>query len=367
MLRVRLLKLIDRLIGRLLISLLPTRFTRKTKIPEKIERILIIRPGGIGDFILLVPAMRILAEKFPHVKIDVLCEKRNAGIAELVGIINKTYLYDRLSDFANCFKNRYDIVIDTEQWHRLPAFIAHFFKNAVTIGFATNERAKVFDYPIPYSHDDYEAYSFLHLIDPLTGEKPVFDRSKPFIDVRSDFLFEIIPELLSCKDRIIAIFPGASVRERVWGNEKFARVAKIFIDKGYKVLIIGSAAEKNRANTIKELAAECVDLTSRKIGLKDVASILKAGRLLLTTDTGLMHLAYAVGTPTVSLFGSGIEKKWAPQGKNHVIINKHLECSPCTRFGYTPRCKRSVKCLNMIGIDEVVSAMESITNSMGTQ
>jgi len=70
-------------------------------------------------------------------------------------------------------------------------------------------------------------------------------------------------------------------------------------------------------------------------------------------DTGLMHLAYGVGTPTVSLFGAGIQEKWAPPGVNHLTINKHVPCSPCTKFGYTPSCPYGVRCLGEVTVEEV--------------
>ncbi|OGW02152.1 MAG: hypothetical protein A2Z59_03620 [Nitrospinae bacterium RIFCSPLOWO2_02_39_17] len=79
--------------------------------------------------------------------------------------------------------------------------------------------------------------------------------------------------------------------------------------------------------------------------------------LLVTGDSGIMHIACGLGTPTVSLFGPGIENKWAPKGKNHIIINKRLFCSPCTKFGYTPSCPRDAECMRLITVDEVEDAV----------
>jgi ADP-heptose:LPS heptosyltransferase len=89
----------------------------------------------------------------------------------------------------------------------------------------------------------------------------------------------------------------------------------------------------------------------------ETAAIISQLDLFATGDTGLMHIAYGVGTPTVSLFGAGIQKKWAPIGENHIAINKNLSCSPCTKFGYTPRCPYGVKCLSEITVEEVKEAV----------
>jgi len=69
-----------------------------------------------------------------------------------------------------------------------------------------------------------------------------------------------------------------------------------------------------------------------------------------------LHLAYGIGIPSVSLFGAGNEKKWAPKGKNYRCINKHLSCSPCSIFGETPPCPIGVACLETITVEEVEQA-----------
>jgi len=356
--RLKALKALDKIIGIPLMALLP-RAGGCVIVPEKIKRALFIRPGGIGDLVLLLPAVRALAESLPGVDIDLLCEGRNAGVAKMSGDISGVFLYDNGPELLRCLRSGYDAVIDTEQWHRLSAAAAFFTGAPVRIGYATNNRKKLFTHPVPYSHDEYEVYSFFHLIEPLTGAAHSFDPDKPFLDVP-----EVIPERLSSELRnqragMVAIFPGATVRERRWGARKFGMAAKELENTGYKVVILGSAADKKDAEDIRKYSPGSADLTG-KTTLEETARVLKACKALVTADSGLMHVAFAVGTPTVSLFGSGIEKKWAPPGKNHIVINKGLDCSPCTRYGYTPRCPRNVECLEAISPEEVLDALDGI-------
>jgi ADP-heptose:LPS heptosyltransferase len=290
--------------------------------------------------------------KLPDADIDVLCEKRNFEIFSLIDEMNKVYLYDKGLDLLTCLKNKYDAVIDTEQWHRLSAAVAYLTGAPVTIGFDTNERARLFTHRIPYSHDDYEVCSFYNLIEPLTGRIQDFKINESFSDIPDKFPSYFLPRSFKGDNRIISIFPGASVVERRWGGERFAKVAKILDARGYTVVILGSHAEREDAEKIKGQTPACVDLTG-KTNLRDVANVLKISRLLITADSGLMHMAYAVGTPTISFFGSGIEKKWAPGEEKHIVLNKRLECSPCTRFGYTPRCKRNAECMKLITVEDV--------------
>ncbi|MBF0404648.1 glycosyltransferase family 9 protein [Candidatus Magnetominusculus xianensis] len=355
--KIRFLKAVDRVVGSALSSIIVSILRligRESLSHGTLGKILVIRPGGIGDAVLLLPALKKISEQIrelcPGAQIDILCEKRNHGIFQLSGDINRIYLYDRGIGLIKCLRNSYDAVVDTEQWHRLSAVIAYLTRARVRVGFNTNERGGLFTHMIPYSHDDYEGKSFFNLIAPLIGVKPfdgvpdVFISGGAFIDSGHIEIFKT--------GKTIAIAPGASVKERSWGGDNFGLTAQRLSELGFNIVIIGSQADKSDAVTIKDYCTGAVDFTGTT-SLKDTAPLLKSVSALVCADSGIMHIAYALGTPTVSLFGSGIEKKWAPQGKSHRVINKHLPCSPCTKFGYTPPCA-SVKCLTQITVDEVV-------------
>lgn len=359
--KIKLIKLVDQIMGRTFTSLL----RGKSYVSEisLFNKILLIRPGGIGDAVLLLPAIRALKQAFPDSGIDILCEKRNADIFRLSNNINTIYLYDRGIDLFRALRKKYDIVIDTEQWHRLSAVVAYLSGAPIRVGFDTNERRKLFTHRIPYSHDDYEVYSFFHLMGPLIPEAPHFDKNKPFMEIPDNASTIPSPEIEE-KKNLVAVFPGASVPERQWGGDRFGKVAKALTDKGYEIVILGSRSESRDAERIKEYAKNAVDMTGRT-DLADVAALLKSCKLLVSADSGLLHIAYAAGTPTVSLFGSGIERKWAPPGRRHRVLNKRLPCSPCTKFGYTPCCRRNVECMLSIDADEVIRSAVTLLEEPG--
>ncbi len=95
-----------------------------------------------------------------------------------------------------------------------------------------------------------------------------------------------------------------------------------------------------------------------KTSLSEIAAILSQLDLLISTDSSLLHLGYAVGTKTVALFGPGIPEKWAPGGHGHIVIRKNLPCSPCTKFGYTPPCPYAYRCMKEIKVDDVMAGVE---------
>jgi len=319
---------------------------------------LFIRPGGIGDAVHLVPAIQALQQFFPQAAIDLLVERRNAGAFALCHGIRRVYLYDRPGDLLLVLRNRYDAVVDSEQWHRLSAVVARLVRSPVKIGYATNERARLFTHTIPYSHDDYEVDSFLHLLAPLgITNAPPPEGAWLQVPVAAR---QAATALIPADDHrpLIVLFPGASIAERRWGAERFRAVAQWCHAHGSRVVVVGGAGEREGGTRIVE-GLDALNLAGCT-SLAETAAVLEQAAVVVSGDSGILHLAVGLGRPTVSLFGSGIAAKWAPRGLRHVVLNKNLPCSPCTRFGYTPPCPYGTRCLNAISVDEVMRGIASV-------
>lgn len=353
---IRLMKRVDAALGRLLASILPPPFSLSSTTAPK--SILVIRPGGIGDAVLLAPILIVLKKQFPISCLVVLAEKRNAGIFDLVPNLDQVYRYDVARELVTIFRSRYDVIIDTEQYHRLSAVVSRLLFAGMKIGFATNERARLFHVPISYSHDDYEVESFAHLLAPM-GIQFSFSPDAPFLTVplaarnKADIL------LASCNNnRLVVLFPGASIQERRWGGENFARVAVYLADQGYTIVVVGGKEDEASGEVI--IANVCGINLAGKTTLTETAAVLERADLLISGDSGVLHIGVGLGVPTVSLFGPGIARKWAPKGKRNVVLNKSLPCSPCTRFGYTEPCPNDGKCLQTLTPQEVIEAAHSL-------
>ncbi len=348
-LKIEIIKCIDGLLGRLLVYVLEKLPLRRGGYGNSV---LFIRPGGIGDAVLLIPAILALKKYRPETVIHVLAEKRNSPIFALCAQIDTIYNYDTLRDILSVLRSKYDIIIDTEQWHRLSAVVARMTGAPMLIGYATNERQKLFTHPIPYSHDDYEEDSFLNLMRPVMPSVPDAD-DKPFLEVSTETSHIVRPFLRPfSKKGFVALFPGGSIRERQWGAQRFHDVARKLANKGYGTVIVGGKEDIPAGRIIASERADAVDLCG-KLSLSETAGVLQKASLLITGDSGIMHMAYGLGIKTLSLFGPGIRKKWAPRGRGNVVIEKNYPCSPCTRYGYTPRCRKGVECMNNITVEEV--------------
>lgn len=346
------MKVADGLIGRLLTSLLS--LPSKPNIPVSLHTILIIRPGGIGDVVLLAPVINFLRVAYPAVTLSVLAERRNAGVCALIPAIDHFYCYDKPAEFMQALQGRYDLVIDTEQWHRLSAVVARLVRSSMKIGFGTNERSRMFTHSVPYSHDDYEMVSFSRLFEALTGACAALDGTTPFLTVPSDATATAAKLLAPLGDQqVVVIFPGASIVERRWGAARYKAVAELIQKKGYAVVVVGGADDLLDGLAI---AGDCGLNLAGKTTLAETAAVLARAVLLISGDSGVLHIAVGLGTPTVSLFGPGRALKWAPQGDHHTVLNKGLPCSPCTTFGTTPPCPHKARCMQEITVAEVVNA-----------
>lgn len=322
--------------------------------------ILLIRPGGIGDAVHLLPTIQFLKKHLPETSIDVIVERRNAAVFALSQEVRTIFRYDIPGEFLSVFNSKYDVVIDTEQWHRLSAVVARMINAGMRIGFDTNERRRMFNFPVSYSHSDYEADNFLRLLEPLgicENKRAV----SPWLTIpikdaaHADNLLRPLSG-----GGFVTIFPGASIPERRWGAARFRSVVESLAANGIQSVVLGGPEDVAAGDEVVR-GGTGLNLAGRT-SLPVTAAIIDRCSVLVSGDSGLLHLGVGLGKPTVSLFGPGIAAKWAPEGENHVVINNHLPCSPCTRFGYTPPCKIHAQCISEISPEEVFSAALMLHN-----
>jgi ADP-heptose:LPS heptosyltransferase len=346
-------KTLDRLVGSTLVRL----FCQPAKIDVgllSVSRLLVIRPGGIGDAVLLMPALRLLREKYPDAAIDILAEGRNAGAFALSGSQDEVFCYDRPGDLLKVFRRRYDLIIDTEQWHRLSSVLARALRPQCLIGFATNDRTRLLRVPVEYSHANYESESFLNLVAPLLGDTKCMP-AEPFLTIPQAAAQTADNLLAPLAGPFVALFPGASIPERRWPLDKFSDLARQLQGQGLTVIVLGGDSERAFGEVVLK-STRGLNLAGATT-LAETAAIIKRSILLVSGDSGVLHLAVGLGVPTVSLFGPGRALKWAPRGERHVVLNKNLPCSPCTTFGYTPTCHKNGRCISEITVDEVFEAV----------
>ena len=366
--KLKFLRAVDRSVGRQLCRMVRPRAsaigTGGPISPDDLQKILVVRPGGLGDAVLTYPMLRALRVHYPGASLDLLAESRNAGVYEIDKLATQIYRYDArpASVFRQLRDNAYDLVIDTEQYHALSAVFANGLAPKFLCGFESLGRSRLQTHSVAFAESTYEASSFLELANAVTGESATFDAERAFITVGESALAWADIELRAAAiSKFVALTPGAGGRYRLWSPDRYAEVAQWLVSLGYAVVILGGADGTAAATRIADgLPHDQYLNLAGKTTLAQTAAMLSRARLSVSADTGVMHLAYAVGTPTVSLFGPGLHEKWAPPGSDHRIVRKGIFCSPCTAQGRVPRCPRKIACMRDIGTGEVTAAIATV-------
>lgn len=333
------------------------------------RRILVIRPGGMGDLLLLLPSLQALQKAFPAAEIDLICERRNMEVLEIAGWADSALPYDArpFTVLRRLVQRRYDVVIDTEQFHHFSAILSLLSKAPVRIGFKINPaRNQLYTHLVNYAMDGMENLQFARLLSPLGISEPAADVTGilraasfriPGNPAISDFL-KAGPSITLCV--------GSSTPYKRWDQDRFVALCRRLREHhpNLGLIFVGGAGDQAASLAVMQKLKE-EDRSIRAINsagelsLSETAGIIHSALLFIGGDSGLGHLAVALGTPTVLLFGPSDHQKWGHAGSRHYVIRHSIGCAPCFIFGYHRPC-RTIACMKGIGVEAVVDACEKL-------
>ena len=358
--RTGLLKALDSVLGPVLCA----AFSRAQRAPEARTlrdfpggRVLVVRPGGIGDAVLLLPALRALRQAMPDSSVDVLCESRNAPVFELSGLADRVLRADAtpLATLRALRRGRYAAVLDTEQFHHFSAVLATRTRAPLRVGFSVAPaRLGLYTHTVPYDLQGPEDVQFGRILAAALGV-PSVELPPRAGSIPADRL----PPPPNClPERFVALHPGGSVPCKRWGAGRYVELAAALRDRtGLPCVLVGASADRTAAEEVSR-AAGAVDLCGR-LDLAATASVLARSGLLVGPDSGIAHLAVAVGSRAVVLFGPSDPLKWGPPPDRGLALREPLPCSPCSMFGYTKPCRTNA-CMAALSSDRVLSAVLSL-------
>lgn len=333
---------------------------------QNVKKILIINLGGIGDLLLSLPAIKALRASYKDARIDIVVVDRVHELVRDAGLFDRVFLYKR-SGFENlslCMRlrrNRYDLAINMRtivSW--LSAVKAFLFfamiHSAISAGRNTDGRGFFFDIKIPETGPGgkYEMEYDIDTVEALGA--PVTDRAVRFdIDEASSGSMEqlLARRGIARDGRLIGIHAGGAPSHR-WPIEHFAQAIQMIAGSLSCVFVLtGSASERKYVSGLS--AAEGVkainlagDLTLRQLG-----ALIKRCDLFISNDTGPIHIAAALHTPLVAIFGPGYLIRYDPRhvSDKAVVVQKGARCAPCDRWFCA-----SMQCLKHIAPQEVRDA-----------
>lgn len=343
---------------------------------DGIERILLIQLGDIGDVVLTTPTIKALKENHPHSRTFVLV-RRSArelieGLPWVDGVISvdkdKRKFGDEIiyqKDFLlRLRERRFEVAIDLRTGTR-GAILSLLSGARLRIGRHADDgrlwRNRLFTHLVK-PENEMEQYSALHSLNILAPFNVTTKDTSPELIVTKETekrAENIIKEEQVPPDKpLVALHPFSRWGYKEWPAENYVTVINHLRSRYVvSIVITGSIDERERvAHIVRESKADVYNLAG-KTSIGELTAVLKKCSLLIGIDSAPMHMAAAVGTPTVTIFGPSSPTNWAPRGEQHNIVCKDLPCVPCRQKG----CNGSEvsRCLDGLSVEEVIPLVDS--------
>lgn len=347
--------------------------------------ILIVKLSAIGDVIHTLPALNAIRKHYPDASITWLVEEDAAPLVQGHKALNRVLVSKRkhwlkalrslsflrtikeVYGFIKALRDtRYDMILDFQALLKSGILIA-LARGRRKIGFGKglehmehsyiflNERIPAVDMEI---HALSRGMMLLNAVGIPANEVeyklPISDHDRKKID-------ELMKQLgINGEKSLIAINPVAKWETKLWTNKKFSQLADLLIDR-YDAKIVFTGGPDDRPPIQDIMAAmkgQAVNLAGLTT-LKMLAALYQKMVFVVSTDTGPMHMAAAVGTPVVALFGPTAPWRTGPFGSGHQIVRGGPECSPC----FKRECK-TIDCMELISVQQVIDAIHKLGVSM---
>ncbi|MCM8803868.1 MAG: glycosyltransferase family 9 protein [Candidatus Omnitrophica bacterium] len=311
----------------------------------ELKNILIIGLSCLGDNLLITPAIKKIKDTYKNSEIDIVVGQRAVDFVFENPWFSNYFIYNKKDGLLKLIKKlrqkKYDLIVDFRN-----SLIPFFLKSKYRLTFFKNE---LFSEKF-YTHESERIMNFL---EPFFG-KEVIKLYFPIGNNYREKIRDIFHSLgIKQSDLLVVLNPGAKFEEKRWDKEKFSILGKELIKNyGVKIIITGSKDEEKLTEEVKELINEdSVFNFGGKTNLKELAAIFERSDLVVTNDTGSMHLACAVGASVVAIFGPSNPYRYGPIGARSFVVHSNIDCFPCKRES---KCKIGFKCIKEIEVDDVL-------------
>ena len=331
------------------------------------RNILIIKLRYLGDVLLATPTVRAIKAARSDVRVTMMVNRGTedvlSGNQDLheVMVLDKGSLAAQWRLIARLRRRRFDTVIDLTDGDR-SAFLSWISGAPVRIGFNDEHR--------------WRGKCYTQVVQPVPGMQHRIDRDLEALKPMSiqagskDPQLWLTPEEENSAEQLLGqlgvqrsqsmviLQPGARYWFKAWPPERFAELAdQLTSQYGCQVLIGGSRLDIDVAQQIRQMTKSSPLLMAGRTTIKQFAAIAKKSALFIGSDSGAMHIASAVGTPVVALYGPSNPREWGPRGGSVEVLYKGLDCRSC----FHPTCtKGEENCMRLITVHEVFAAAQRL-------
>lgn len=330
------------------------------------KKILIRGPNWVGDAVMAIPAMKALREHFRDAEITLLIRPWVAGLFTGAPFVDRIWSEPKPATLGDW--NRIARSIRAAGFD-LAVLLPNSFESALMmflagvpqrVGYATDVRSWMLTTSIkPVNTGRHQVHYYLDLVKMLQAEV-----AQPSIEItataeeRAEARSLLEESGIGRETPFLVLNPGAAYgTAKRWYTDRFALAANtVSRELALAVVLIGSEAESDIAGQVAARIKGARAITNGKTSLETLIGVLAESSLMITNDSGPMHIAAALGVPTVAIFGSTNEKVTGPVGTHTRIVKHAVECSPCL----LRECPIDHRCMTGVTVDDVCSAAREL-------
>ena len=354
---------LDRYLGIPILRFLGLFVSKKKILPKRIRRIAVFRTAAIGDTVLLSGILQDLKIHYPSSEIVLFVGPSNFSVAPLIPSIDK---YIKLP-IKNIFKSfilirkegLFDVCIDSGQWPRLDALLAFMVKANYCIGFKSENQFKhyIFNESILHLNTNHEISNFRNLVKPLG----IIENKRPSLNYKySDNVNKLIEQT---NEKYIIFHPWAGGMKstiKEWPRENWISLCKTLLELGFDIFITGSMkdflpSEKIIAGT----NSSRVRNMAGKLSLEDTVALVSKATLLISVNTGIMHIGSAIDIPVIDLNGPTNSLRWGPLNTKSIPIDSPGQGCGFINLGFEYK-NNPENCMTLITVSMVLDAINKI-------
>lgn len=337
------------------------------------QRIVVLTRAGLGDAVYVIPALRVLRHHYPQAHITVITGDRGFPLLKhcpYLDTLHRRYLGNgiggKLREIIRLRRGRYDlaVILDTSDEKAVHTFLAGIPRR---VGGVKRQFSRFLTDPVAIPPNAHQINDMTRLIVEHLGCDTSDWRLELFPDPSAHGqVAEKLEQAGWHGERpLIGINPGASAPNKQWFPERFALVADTLIKQGAQVILLGASSDIPQAEAVLERMHYRPLVLTGKLNLDELIVCLAHLDLLISGDTGPSHIAGAVGTPIVAVFGPSKAQHYAPIGAPHIVLEGSHLCAPTCSFwtcrGDNLACMRS---LTPQAVLEAVSTLLKQTKSV---
>jgi lipopolysaccharide heptosyltransferase II len=331
------------------------------------EKILVRATNWVGDLVMTTPALVAIKKSFPDSKISVLVRPPLEGLLAGNPAVDEVILYDKkkykgpvgIARLARELrKKRFDraILLQNAFEAALIAFLADI---PVRMGYATDGRRLLLTHPVSVAAETRNKHQVHYYLDMLKalGMKSAGDTPRLYPDKadKAEAVNLLKAHGIYKGGPLVGVNPGAQYGvAKKWYPERFGEVAdRLISSHGARIIIFGGPGDVSVAAAVQaSMAGDALNIAG-KTTLGGLMALAGMCRLFITNDTGAMHVAAALGVPTLAVFGSTDPVATGPYGPRTKVVRNPVNCSPCLKR----KCPlKHYKCLEGVTADNVYSA-----------